>query len=349
MRRGNLSLDEKDRLVRDGREARARHAKELKTVYTRVGEQPRGSNEITEDTIGVIQFEFVDWQHAPPAHRDHGRDPRRDRRHSRHPGRGDGAARRPADRQADPGAARRARSRRCCRRPPRRSPRCCAPRPTSRDLDDGLPLPGIDWKLEVDKAEAAKYGADAGHGRHRGAARHQRRSRSPSTGPSDSDKSVDILVRFPRGPAQPRPDRRAARARRRSGSRADRQFRRARSRAARSATSTASTATASMTVSSNVAEGVQSANVQEEIAERARQGRSRPGRHLPAEGRGRGARQGRRLPDEGVRHRDLPDLRDPAGAVQQAHLGRAGALGGRSCRPSACCSASWSWASPSAW
>ena len=32
--------------------------------------------------------------------------------------------------------------------------------PAIRDLDDGLPLPGIDWKLEVDKAEAAKYGAN---------------------------------------------------------------------------------------------------------------------------------------------------------------------------------------------
>jgi len=50
----------------------------LKTVYTRVGEQPRGSNEITEDTIGVIQFEFADWQQRPPAHVNHGSDPRED-------------------------------------------------------------------------------------------------------------------------------------------------------------------------------------------------------------------------------------------------------------------------------
>ena len=40
----------------------------LKTVYTRVGEQPRGSSEITEDTIGVIQFEFADWKTRAPAH-----------------------------------------------------------------------------------------------------------------------------------------------------------------------------------------------------------------------------------------------------------------------------------------
>src|SRR5262249_59992966 len=34
-----------------------------------------------------------------------------------------------------------------------------AARSDIRDLDDGQPLPGIDWKVEVDKSEAAKYGA----------------------------------------------------------------------------------------------------------------------------------------------------------------------------------------------
>ncbi len=36
----------------------------LKTVYSRIGEQPRGMSDITEDTIGVIQFEFADWRDA---------------------------------------------------------------------------------------------------------------------------------------------------------------------------------------------------------------------------------------------------------------------------------------------
>jgi multidrug efflux pump len=68
--------------------------------------------------------------------------------------------------------------------------------PETRDVDDGLPLPGIDWTLDVDRVEAAKYGA------------------SPLTvgtavqlvtngvrvteyRPETTDKSVDILVRFP--------------------------------------------------------------------------------------------------------------------------------------------------------
>src|SRR6266540_2520301 len=65
--RGNLSLDEKDRAIA-AVEERVLAFHGLKTVYTRAGEQPRGSNEITEDTIGVIQFEFDDWRIRPKAH-----------------------------------------------------------------------------------------------------------------------------------------------------------------------------------------------------------------------------------------------------------------------------------------
>src|SRR5205085_10073658 len=57
--RGNLSLDEKDRLVRSV-EQRVLKFAGLKTVYTRAGEQPRQSNELGEDTTGFLQFEFAD-------------------------------------------------------------------------------------------------------------------------------------------------------------------------------------------------------------------------------------------------------------------------------------------------
>ena len=57
--------------------------KGLQTVYTRVGEQPRGSSEITEDTIGVIQFEFADWKTRATAHEIMDEIRERDRRYSR--------------------------------------------------------------------------------------------------------------------------------------------------------------------------------------------------------------------------------------------------------------------------
>src|SRR5689334_8715639 len=65
--RGNLSLEEKNRLVGEV-ERYVMAAPGLATVYTRVGEQPRGMSELSEDTIGVIQFEFSDWKTRPPAH-----------------------------------------------------------------------------------------------------------------------------------------------------------------------------------------------------------------------------------------------------------------------------------------
>ncbi len=73
--------------------------------------------------------------------------------------------------------------------------------PDIRDLDDGLPLPGIDWKLQVNKAEAAKYGAGVNVV---GNAVQLVTNGMKITEyrPSETDKSVDILVRFP-------PDRRS--------------------------------------------------------------------------------------------------------------------------------------------
>src|SRR5688572_18969545 len=65
--RGNLSLDEKDKLIA-AVEKRVLEFKGLATVYTRIGEQPRGMGELTEDTIGVIQFEFAHWTTRPPGH-----------------------------------------------------------------------------------------------------------------------------------------------------------------------------------------------------------------------------------------------------------------------------------------
>src|SRR5829696_6736046 len=59
--RGNLSITEKDKLVGEV-ERRLLGMPEIATVYARAGEGQRGSGEVTEDTIGTVQFEFVDWR-----------------------------------------------------------------------------------------------------------------------------------------------------------------------------------------------------------------------------------------------------------------------------------------------
>ena len=318
--RGNLALEEKNRLVAEV-EKSVLAFDGLKTVYTRIGEQPRGMGELTEDTVGVIQFEFADWRVRPPAHEimDAIRAKTADM-----PGilievtapRAGPATGKPIQVQLGaldpavlPAAANKVTA-------------ILAARGDIRDLDDGQPLPGIDWKIEVDKSEAAKYGAGVNTV---GSAVQLVTNGLKATEyrPVDSDKSVDILVRFP-------PDRRSLdqiddlRVQTAMGHVPIGNFVQ-RLPAPRVGYINRVNGNRVMTVSANVAEGVQSAKVQQEIAARARQGRSRLGRDLPAQGRGRGARQGVGVPAQGVRHRDLSDLRDPAGAVQQADLGRPGA------------------------
>jgi multidrug efflux pump len=192
--RGNLSLDEKNRAVA-AIEDRVLTFDSLKTVYSRIGEQPRGNGDITEDTIGVIQFEFADWQSRPPAHEIM-----------------DAIRAKTAD---IPGVLVEVTAPRAG--PPTGKPiqvqigaldpdvlpavakkvaAILAQRSDIRDLDDGQPLPGIDWKIEVNTAEAAKFGAGPSVV---GTAVQLVTNGVKVTEfrPSDSDKAVDILVRFP--------------------------------------------------------------------------------------------------------------------------------------------------------
>ncbi|MFL5104250.1 MAG: efflux RND transporter permease subunit [Xanthobacteraceae bacterium] len=192
--RGNLSLEEKNRLVAEV-EARVLAFDGLKTVYTRIGEQPRGMNELSEDSIGVIQFEFADWRTRRPAHAimDALRDKTADI-----PGilvevtapRAGPPTGKPIQVQLsapDPAVLTAA---------AREVATILGRRSELRDLDDGTPLPGIDWKIDVDKAEAAKYGAGVNTV---GSAIQLVTNGLKATEyrPVDSDKSVDILVRFP--------------------------------------------------------------------------------------------------------------------------------------------------------
>src|SRR3954462_13402104 len=155
--RGNLSITEKDRLVRTV-EGRLLGMKELSTVYARAGEGQRGSNEVTEDTVGTIQFEFVDWRERRPASAimDEIRDKTKDipgvvievTKPKAGPATGKPVTIQIASMDPDrlfPAA--------------RKAAEILRARSDTRDVDDGLPLPGIDWRVEVDRAEAAKYGA----------------------------------------------------------------------------------------------------------------------------------------------------------------------------------------------
>src|SRR5882724_13049311 len=258
--RGNLSLDEKDRLVAEV-EKRVLAFKGLKTVYSRIGEQPRGMGELTEDTIGVIQFEFDDWRTRPSAHviMDQMRE-----KTAEIPGilvevtapRAGPPTGKPIQVQLSaldptllPAAARKVAA-------------ILAKRSDILDLDDGLPLPGIDWRIEVNKSEAAKFGAGINAV---GSAVQLVTNGLKATEyrPVDSDKAVDILVRFP-------PDRRSLdqiddlRVQTAVGHVPIGNFVK-RLPAPRVGYINRVNANRVMTVSANIAEGVQTAKVQQEI------------------------------------------------------------------------------------
>jgi multidrug efflux pump len=192
--RGNLSLDEKDKAIRQAEKV-VLATDGIKTVYTRVGEQPRGSSEITEDTIGVIQFEFADWQKRASASEIMDRIRTQTStiagilvevtapRAGPPTGKAIQVQISAIDPDKLPEAARKVAS-------------VLGEMPAVRDLDDGLPLPGIDWKIQVNKSEAAKYGASLGSV---GNAVQLVTNGVKVTEyrPSDNDKAVDIIVRFP--------------------------------------------------------------------------------------------------------------------------------------------------------
>ena len=154
--RGNLSLVEKDRLVREVERA-VLTTKGISNVYARSGERQRGSAEVTEDTVGTIQFEFVDWRHREKASviMDEIRDQTRDI---------PGVIVEVTKPRAGPPTGKPITLRISAFDSDKLEP--AARKATAilrdiagvRDIDDGLALPGIDWRIEVNRQEAAKYG-----------------------------------------------------------------------------------------------------------------------------------------------------------------------------------------------
>ena len=154
--RGNLSLDEQDAAVRLAEE-RILGWPGIKSVYTRVGQVSGGGNDVADDVVGVIQYEFVDWRERKPA----GEildDFRNDM--TGFPGveievlvpeggPPTGKAIQIELSAADPaGLADVAME----------VAEVLRNTPDVIDISDGLPPPGVDWELKVDRSVAARYG-----------------------------------------------------------------------------------------------------------------------------------------------------------------------------------------------
>src|SRR3990172_8277227 len=155
----------------------------------------QGSDDITEDVIGRIQFEFIDWQERRPASviMDEVRERTADI---------PGIKVEVTAPQGGPPTGKRIQVQLSSKYPEALHQAALkvtaelAKRPEIRDPDSGLSMPGIDWRLEIDKAEAAKYGIGVGSV---GSVVQLVTNGMKITDyrPSNTDKPVDIIVRGP--------------------------------------------------------------------------------------------------------------------------------------------------------
>lgn len=193
--RGDLSVFEKDRVVRQV-EQRILDMDEIRVIYARTFNQGGGNNR-AEDVIGVIQMEFVDWKERRKALLilDDIRQRTKDisgvilelRKEENGPGEG-----KPINIQLS-------------------SVNTDLLNPSAqiirdvikqlggfKDVEDNRALPGIEWRIEVNRELAARYGADISL---LGNAVQMMTNgiNIASYRPDDTDEELDIRVRFPVG------------------------------------------------------------------------------------------------------------------------------------------------------
>ncbi len=154
--RGNLSLAEMDMATREA-EKRILGWPGITSVYTRAGKTRGGGAEIPEDVVGVIQYEFVDWRQRKPAHEilDELRVAM-----AGIPG-VDVEVRVP---DAGPPTGKPIQVQLSAVDPTGLNEKAAevaaavAKVPGVIDISDGLPPPGVDWSLEIDRSKAAQFG-----------------------------------------------------------------------------------------------------------------------------------------------------------------------------------------------
>ncbi len=190
--RGDLSVYERDALTREV-EARLLGMPEFRVVYARTVSGP--GNNRAEDVVGVIQLEFVDWQARRPAAQilEEVRQRTADVA---------GIVVQTRKQENGPGAGKPVQLEVSARDPAALAPAVGRLRALMADIggfvdvEDDRPLPGIEWRLEVNREEAARYGADVAL---IGNAVQMMTSGIKVAGyrPDNSDEEVDIRVRFP--------------------------------------------------------------------------------------------------------------------------------------------------------
>lgn len=189
--RGDLSTEEKDVLVRQV-EAHVLNLEEVESVYTKTGGGGRGA---AEDEIGSITLNFVEWDERRPA-----KEILADVRKSVAGLAGISVlARTPDD---GPQQGKPIQIELSSRSPALLAESAARIRQALESVDgvinveDSRPLPGIEWQIDVDRAQAAKFGADISLV----GAMIQLVTNGIKIGeyrPDDAEDEIDIRVRYP--------------------------------------------------------------------------------------------------------------------------------------------------------
>jgi multidrug efflux pump len=188
--RGDLSTEERDRLVRQVEE-RILDMPEIKYLYAKTGSSDQGA----EDQIGSLTLNYVDWKLRRPA--DEILAEIRERT-------SDLVGIRIETRKPDPGPpiGKPIRVEFSSRFPDQLNDAVARVRAHMEshadivNIEDSRPLPGIEWQIKVDRAEAARFGADISLV----GAMVQLVTNGIKIGeyrPDDSDDEIDIRVRYP--------------------------------------------------------------------------------------------------------------------------------------------------------
>lgn len=188
--RGDLSTEERDNLVRQVEE-RVLGMPEIEFLYAKTGSSNRGA----EDQIGSLTVNYIDWQERRPSDdilaeiRERTKDLVGIRIESRKPDSG-------------PPIGKPIRIEFSSRFPDLLNDSVAKVRSLMEghgdivNIEDSRPLPGIEWQIKVDRAEAARFGADISLV----GAMVQLVTNGIKIGeyrPDDSDDEIDIRVRYP--------------------------------------------------------------------------------------------------------------------------------------------------------
>lgn len=195
--RGNISVQEKDKLVAEVEQrivSLQRERGEFKSIITLSGEQERRDDTL-EDVIGTIRLEFVSWEKRRGA--DEILQDVLERTSSLA-----GIAVETRKQESGPPVGKAIHVQLTSREPDLIPPAIARIRAKLdsmsglKDIEDSRPISGIEWEINVDRAQAAKFGADIAS---IGAAVQliTKGLKFSDYRPDNADEEIDIVARYP--------------------------------------------------------------------------------------------------------------------------------------------------------